>query len=341
MIRPLMFAAPLLMLALTPAPAAAQTAPAVAAPAAAPLSASERKALIEAIDRTMRAQYVFPAKVPAIIAGLRKNERAGRYSGTPAEVGDRLGEDLARLAGDRHLRVHYFADGVPAMGDETPSAAEQAAQLAEERAANFGIDKLEILDGNIGYLRITHFPDAVSAARVIEAAMAFVGSSDALIVDLRHNHGGEPETVGLVASYLLPGGSHINDIYYRKGDTTRQYWTVPVPADRRIAAKVPMYVLTDARTGSGGEELAYDLQQLKRATLIGQSTWGGANPGAGVPLDKRFAMFVPNGRAINPITKTNWEGVGVKPDIALPIESDALAKAIEMAKAAMAKKATS
>lgn len=338
MIRRLVLACPLLMVALSVAPAAAQPASPVGAAAGAPMSAAERTALIGAIDRTMRTQYVFPQKVPAIIAGLKANDRAGRYAGTRDQVGDRLGEDLAKLAGDKHLKVHYFAEGVPPMGDAVPSAAEQAAQLAEERAANFGIDKLEILDGNIGYLRITHFPDAVSAARVIEAAMAFVGNSDALIVDLRANHGGEPATVGLVASYLLPADSHINDIYFRKGDVTRQYWAVPIAADRRIAAKVPMYVLTDARTGSGGEELAYDLQQLKRATLIGQSTWGGANPGEGVALTKDFAMFVPSGRAINPVTKTNWEGVGVQPDIALPIAADPLAKAIELAKAATGRK---
>lgn len=325
-------------LSLAVSPVAAQPAPTTATASATPMSAIERKTLLAAIGGAMRAQYVFPQKVPAIVKSLTVRDRTGRYAGNPEQVAKLLTEDLATLAGDKHLQVHFFPDGVPQMGEQMPSVAEKAAALAEERAANFGIDKLEILDGNIGYLRITHFPDAVSAARVIEAAMGFVGNSDALILDLRHNRGGEPETVGLVASYLLPAGSHINDIYYRKDDITRQYWAVPVPADRRIAPSVPMFVLTDSRTGSGGEELAYDLQQLKRATLIGQSTWGGANPGEGVPLSKGFAMFVPNGRAINPVTKTNWEGVGVKPDVALPVNADTLAKAVELAKAALAKK---
>ncbi|HET6980827.1 MAG TPA: S41 family peptidase, partial [Myxococcaceae bacterium] len=69
-------------------------------------------------------------------------------------------------------------------------------------------------------------------------------------------------------------------------------------------------------TFSGGEELAYDLQSLRRATLIGETTGGGANLTGGHTLDDWFVIAVPWARAVNPVTKSNWEGVGVRPDVA-------------------------
>jgi C-terminal processing protease CtpA/Prc len=138
-----------------------------------------------------------------------------------------------------------------------------------------------------------------------------------LILDLRRNGGGEPASVAYLMSHFFPAGDerHLNDIYYREGDETRQFWT---SAAVKVRYLKPVYVLTSGFTFSGGEECAYDFQTQKRGTLVGETTGGGANPGEFVALGHGFVAFIPNGRAINPVTHTNWEHVGVKPDVAVP-----------------------
>jgi C-terminal processing protease CtpA/Prc len=127
--------------------------------------------------------------------------------------------------------------------------------------------------------------------------------------------------VAYLCSYFFDEPVHLNDLYFRPADATRQFWTAPVPGKAYVGREI--YVLTSKNTGSAAEEFAYNLQNLKRATIVGEVTWGGANPGDMVRLGDHFAAFVPTGRAINPISKTNWEGVGVKPDVAVPAD-DAL-----------------
>jgi hypothetical protein len=298
------------------------------------LSTTERKALLDGISKTLAEGYVFPDKVPAMVAKLRSAERAGRYAKLDQRaLAEAMTSDIHAVVEDAHLAVHYSPKPLPAPGpDQEPTAAEKAERDAFFKSVNYGVRKVEILDGNIGYLNIEAFLDAGKAAPIVDSAMGFLGNAAAIVIDLRGNHGGSPETVALVASYLLPAKTHINDIYLREGNLTKQFWTNSIADSRKIAADVPVYVLTDKKTASGGEELAYDLQQLKRATLVGESTWGGANPGGIVFLSEHFGIFVPGGRAINPITKTNWEGGGVKPDVAVAGDQ-ALAKAIELIKA--------
>jgi retinol-binding protein 3 len=171
--------------------------------------------------------------------------------------------------------------------------------------------------------------------------MGFLAGSDALIIDLRDNGGGNPSMIQLLASYLLKPDHKtlLNSFYIRKGDRTEQYWTAPwVPGPR--LSEAPLYVLTSKRTFSAAEEFTYDLQSLKRATIVGETTGGGAHPEeehlvAGYPV----VMSLPFGRAVNPITGTNWEGTGVAPDVPAAA-AEALAVAHSRALAAIAEKAT-
>jgi hypothetical protein len=311
---------------------------AVAAVEPSPLSTVQRKALIDAISKALDEQYVFPDKVPAIVAKLRAADRAGRYAGLSQEaMATAMTADIHAVVQDAHLQVTY-SEAV--LGKEQPGLPPTASQRAERearlKAVNYDLRKVEILDGNIGYLKIDAFLDPGKVAPIVDGAMAFLANADALVIDLRGNHGGSPKTVALVASYLLPDETHLNDIYLREGDATKQFWTNSIPDSRRIRADVPVYVLTDKKTASAGEEFAYDLQQLKRATLVGEATWGGANPGGPVRLGDHLDIFVPGGRAINPISKSNWEGSGVQPDIAIAADQ-ALTKAVELAKAKIAR----
>jgi C-terminal processing protease CtpA/Prc len=185
---------------------------------------------------------------------------------------------------------------------------------------NYGFEKLERMQGNIGYIDLRGFMDPVAGADTVAAAMGFVANTDTLIFDLRQNGGGDPTMIALISSYLFGDKPvHLNDMYFREGDRTEEFWTKPQTAAKHFGDK-DIYVLTSSRTFSGAEEFANNMKVLKRATLIGETTGGGANPGGVVRLNEHFGAFVPVGRAVNPITKTNWEGVGVEPDIKAPKE---------------------
>jgi C-terminal processing protease CtpA/Prc len=152
-------------------------------------------------------------------------------------------------------------------------------------------------------------------AETVAAAMSFVANTDALIFDVRQNGGGSPEMVALISSYLFGDKPvHLNSIYQREGNRTEDFFTKPTVLGKKYGDK-DVYVLTSNRTFSAAEEFTNNLKALKRATIVGETTGGGANPGGMFRLDEHFGIFVPTGRAINPITKTNWEGTGVKPDV--------------------------
>lgn len=282
-----------------------------------------RQQVIEGAIAALQKSYVFPDVAGKIERSLRDRLRAGAYDRLTSSIAfaDQLTKDLQSVSHDRHMRLRYSADPLPASMDlDAPPTPEDLAQMRRMIAeTNAGFVKVDRLDGNIGYLRLDYFMPGDDVARLIAAAMTLVAGTDALIIDVRENHGGDPATVALLVSYLYDEAAeiHINDIYTRTTDSTRQYWNLTgLPAPRY--ANKPVYVLSSHVTFSGGEEFCYDIQNLKRGKLIGETTGGGANPGGDTRVGDHFRLFVPNGRAVNPVTKTNWEGVGVKPEVAVP-----------------------
>jgi len=151
------------------------------------------------------------------------------------------------------------------------------------------------------------------------SAMSFLANNDAVIIDLRKNGGGSPDAVILLCSYFFDQSTHLNSIYTRTTDTTRQYWSHPVVPGKKLIGK-DVYVLTSSRTFSAAEEFTYNLQSQKRATIVGETTGGGAHPTRGFRVSDHFGVGVPFARSVNPVTKTNWEGTGVKPDVAVPAD---------------------
>ena len=196
-----------------------------------------------------------------------------------------------------------------------PSPQDMLDYEKELKRINGGFEKVERLQGNVGYVDFRFFGQHPIAFKAVDSAFAFLQNTDALIIDLRQNGGGSPEMVAYICSYLFGDEPvHLNDLYFRPSNETRQYWTSPsVPGPRYLDK--PVYVLTSSRTFSGAEECSYNLKNLKRATIVGETTGGGAHPGGSERLSDYFTAFIPSGRAINPITKTNWEGTGVEPDI--------------------------
>jgi hypothetical protein len=286
-----------------------------------PIDAAVRAKVINQLLKELDERYVFPKVAKKMRQAIEGRVRGKEYDGiaTGQELAQRLTAHLQEVSKDKHLRVHCSTEPLPklpAKGDK-PSEEAKKRRREEQRFRNSGFAKLERLPGNIGYLELRGFLDATEGADTVAAAMNFLANTDALIIDLRRNGGGTPKMVQLLCSYFFDTKPiHLNSLYWRKGDRTEEFWTLDKVAGKRYLGK-PLYILTSSRTFSAAEEFTYNLKNLKRATVVGEKTGGGAHPGGAAPLGDHFLVFIPSGRAINPITKTNWEGTGVVPDVAL------------------------
>jgi len=298
-----------------------------------PLDAATRTRVIDGAQRLLDEYYVFPDTAKKMIAAVRARQKHGDYDAIVDgdAFAKQLTGDLRAVSHDKHLGVDFSL--LPLPGDkpreDKPDAASKARMRERIARVNCGFDKVEHLQPNIGYVKFNFFASPDLCGPTASAAMNFLADSDALIVDLRENGGGDPKMVAYVSSYLFDKRTHLNDIYSRRENKTEEYWTRDDVPGRRLAGK-PVYVLTSARTFSGAEEFSYSLKNLKRATLIGETTGGGAHPVDSHRIEAHFSVGVPFARAINPVTKTNWEGTGVEPDVKVPA-ADALAEAIKLA----------
>lgn len=288
------------------------------------LTTAQKREIAEAFAKKVETTYVLEEPARAIAKAVRERIAKGEYDALASaqELAARLTSDARAVHADGHLQVALAKNAIPAAynPDLPPSADVKKEAFEEYRKINFGMAEARRLDGNVGYLDVVLFPPLEMAKPTIDAAMAFVAHTDALIIDARRHDGGDPETVAYLVSWFVPEGALINETFTRANGNVTQYRGGKLPA-ARYARKV--WVLTSRGTFSGGEELAYDLQAFKRATLVGEITGGGAHPTRAYRIHERFYAMIPFRRSINPITKTNWEGVGVKPDVAVAA-SDAL-----------------
>jgi hypothetical protein len=272
--------------------------------------------IVQTAMAILQARYVFPERAAQAAAEIEARLAAGEYDdlGEP-ELAERLTSQLYAICADKHLRVRAHPE--PLRPRPMPVDRDKARQEMRSMGQldNFGIHRVERLDGNVGYIDLHRVAVPQNAGASIAAAMELVSGTYALILDLRHNGGGAPDGVVFWCSYLFDGpGIHLNDIFEAETGETRQFWTVPYLPGSRYVDK-PVYVLTSQETFSGGEDFCYTLQALGRAQLIGETTGGGAHPTGTRPLSATMAISVPHARSVNPVTGTNWEGTGVVPDI--------------------------
>jgi hypothetical protein len=294
------------------------------------IDAATRARVIDAAIVKIDEFYVFPDVAKKMGMAVRSRARRGEYDSiTDGNVfANLLTEHFRYVSHDKHLSVSFSPIRLPEESS-SPSPDAVAQYRAAMQEANCGFEKVEHLGGNVGYLKFNFFADPEVCGGTAVAAMNFLANVDALIFDLRQNGGGDPKMVALLSTYLFATPTHLNDLWERKSGETQQYWTLPYVPGKHLPS-VPVYVLTSHRTFSGGEEFSNNLKVLKRATIVGEVTSGGAHPVAGHRIDDRFTIGVPFARAINPTTKTNWEGVGVEPDVKVPA-ADALATAQALA----------
>ena len=320
-LHPIVMLLPLLAVASSASSQATQvaSAPRGVTGLASTFDAAARRVIVEELSKALRDQYIFPDVGERAATRISAALAAGEYDNLADRIAftQRLSADVRAVARDKHLNI--VVPGVSAR-PRGPGAMPRG---------EAGVIRADRLSGGIGYIEVVGFPEPRAFKPVLDRAMSGLKGSRALIVDVRRNGGGSPETVAYLVSYLVEPGRPINDIVVRipktKNFTRESQSSVRTPLS---FAKVPVYVLTSTTTFSGGEEFAYDMQALKRGIIVGEVTGGGANPTGPVDLGNGIIAQIPSGRAENPVTKTNWEGRGVQPDLMVPA-SDALKVALQ------------
>jgi peptidase S41-like protein len=274
-----------------------------------------RARIIDNIAAKLTEYYIYPDVAKKMVDAVRGHQKSGDYDAITDgfSFASLLTRDLKAVSHDGHLRVQCDPEVLP-KEDPPDDAPPPPGFLDFLKRQNCAFEKVERLEQNIGYIKFNAFGDRKLCGPIATAAFSFVPHVDALILDLRDNHGGSPEMVSFVASYLFDKRTHINDLYYRHDNKTTEYWTDPSVPGSKFLGK-PVYVLTSHGTFSGGEEFTLDLKSQKRATIVGETTGGGAHPTGAYRVEDHFSIGVPGGRPINPITKGDWEGTGVAPDV--------------------------
>jgi hypothetical protein len=274
--------------------------------------AAERKRLMNAVIDNLEKYYVDPEVARKTTDALLAHEKNGDDDKTTdgEAFAGLLTKQIRDVSRDMHLEVVYSQERLPDLLPE-PTAEDLARYRKELEQDNCRFKKVEILPHYIGYLKLNGFPDPSICRTTATATMASLNNSDAIIFDLRENRGGFSGMVSLISSYLF---DHPEYMYDPRESPTQQSWTLSPVAGSRLADK-PVYVLTSASTISAAEQFCYDLKMLKRVTLVGETTHGSAHAGVFHRIDDHFGMGIPQTRAINPYSKTDWEGTGVEPDV--------------------------
>jgi tetratricopeptide (TPR) repeat protein len=284
------------------------------------LTSEEKEIAIEKVASLLSRFYVYPEIAEKMISHIKSQHQSGFFNKItdPTEFANALTKELRTICDDKHLAL-FIGSNPDQQTSEERVLRRTLDNLYRERN-NYGINKLEILQGNIGYMNIRTALYFDQVKEIIDNSLRFLSKTDVLIFDLRENGGGDPQYMAYLFSYLFEKPTQLSSIYFRDRDKTYDFWTSEKVVGKKMA-DIPVFVLTSKNTFSAAESFAYDLQTYKRATIVGENTKGGANPASSWVVYKDLRISIPLGRAINPLTKTNWEGKGVKPDIEVTADS--------------------
>lgn len=297
-----------------------------------PLSEDYKKETIENLCKLMNDYYVHPKVAKKTESHLMKQWKDGHFKEIESlqPFADALTKSVQTINKDKHMRIRKNRPRKTAPNTPEAMIEDRIYRINQDRSFTAGFNEVKKMEGNVGYIDLRAFQYKAAGAPMADNYMKLISTSDAIIIDLRKNGGGDPEMVQYLCSYFFNKKVHLNSLYFREGDRTIDFWTLDKVNGEKMP-EVPLFVLTSDYTFSGAEEFSYNMQTQKRATLIGQTSGGGANPGGTRPLNGELSVFIPTGMAINPITKTSWEGVGVIPEVPTKPE-ETLDKAHELAK---------
>lgn len=282
------------------------------------ITAAQRRSLVAAVLREVQKDYVFPEKVPAIVAAVRASERAGAYALSDSNaLAARITEDLRKASGDGHLYLRWSPEQFAGLtkGEGKGESAEYWRAVAHRM--HEGITELRVLPGNVRYMKVSAFfwTEGGVTARAYDDAVRFLKDGEAVVIDLRGNGGGDALGVRyLVSHFVEPGKLLIT--FLEGGKPPEESRALADMPSGRLTGK-PLYVLIDKRCGSACEDFAYAVQQFRLGTLIGATTAGAANNNRLAPIAPGFVVSVSNGRPVHPVSGANWESVGVAPDVAI------------------------
>jgi len=287
-----------------------------------PLGKAQRQAVIEKTVELVGANYVYPERAKVIETVLLKNARAGKYNADVKldDFLENLNRDMQVAGMDKHLRVNNNPRIVAELKQEAAGASEVSPEFLEMlQESNFRLKRVETLEGNVGYFKFDNFVELRFVKDAFVGAMNFLHNSSSIILDFTDNGGGASETSDLLLSYFLPEGTRTGEAWDRTTNQTTVSTVARAPEVKQML-DTPVYILVSERTASAAEAVAYTLQQSKRAVIIGSQTKGMANAGRLFPIDERLYVMVPTILNKNAVSGTNWEGVGVTPDIAMAPE---------------------
>jgi retinol-binding protein 3 len=289
-----------------------------------------RARLIETLADKVARRYLDEKKGAQVAAALRQAERNGEYDGisSPGQFARLMTSELIRFSDDQHMRVMFAPGVVPVSRDRNfpPPPRDDLslpAWLVDRLGrymAHFGVEEVTQSDAGIGYLRLNAFFRPYLSAEKFAAAMDRLADAKALIIDLRENGGGSRDGVALLASYFFDQPTHLSDVIAPRTGEQLHMWTRRDIEGRRYGSARPVYILTSHATFSAAEDFSYAMQTQKRATIVGEVTRGGAHPMAPFRLSSHFVALIPVAETVSPVTRTNWEGVGVQPDIVVHAE---------------------
>jgi hypothetical protein len=284
------------------------------------VDAADRRELVALVLQELDVKYLFPevAAQNRPVLAKRWSDQALQTMTSARQIMQKMNADLLELFEDKHVFLKAARDIPEAMLHEqaAPTPEDLARMATFEENGHFGIARADIMEGGIGYLELDHFPyvNVPGMERAAANGVAAIADTRALIIDLRRNAGGDGDTVTLFMSYLLDDKTLLSESYDRSGKTSSE-WTRAEIRGRRYGASRPLFVLTSRRTFSAGEAFAYAVQTLKRGTIIGETTGGGGHYNRFVKVGKHFVLSVAIGTTKSPVTHTNWDGIGVKPDV--------------------------
>jgi hypothetical protein len=313
----------LLAQALTPQPLAAQT-----PKPSASLTRQMRREVVEIVaDRFVRL-YVDADTGRMIAEHIRQRSGAGAYDTIhhPLAFAQALTADWGVINDDRHLDVSYQPgavmptpgpEGLPTPGGPADTMPDPPELIALWRRTHYGFGRIDLLPGNVGYLEITGFGSGPEGFAIATAALRYLQHADAIIFDLRRMGGGSGDLSNFMISHFTGPDSVLSlRITNRSaGATVDRYTLAKVPGQRRL--EVPLYVLTSRETASAGEDFAFVLQNLHRATLVGSRTAGAGHNNAFVDAGHGFVLSISFTRVADPKSGKEWERVGVQPDMSV------------------------
>lgn len=300
------------------------------------LDADDRRIVVAGAAELIETRYVYVEKGREIAAALRAEGDSFNQT-DPEAFAEAMTRRLRAISGDGHFAVEHRPDS--RVDESRPAVDEAHLKESMERwygvGVNHGVESVQRLESGIGYLDLRKFAPLEMGGDLLTGAMNILAQSPALIIDLRQNSGGMGETGLVLISWLMGESVETSGSYDRPSDRTVRTFTPSWVAGRPFGPDRPVYILTSKRTFSAAEAFAYDLQALKRVTVVGERSGGGAHPFQYRSITSDFVLSLPEGRSINPITGDDWQGTGVIPDVETPPDQ-ALATALTLARAAIA-----